>query len=215
MRGGKAMEFHEKLLQLRKQKDLTQEQLAESLFVSRTAIAKWESGKGYPNIDSLKNISKLFGVTIDELLSGEELVSLASSENKSNISTQRGLLFGVLDILVAGMFFLPLFGQQEIDSVRTVTLLAMWDLTSAMRMFYYSGLIALIALGIVELIFCILRKDRAQDVSRTVSFSIHAVVILFFVLTRQPYATSFLFMLFIVKVANSFIRTKRRNDIQA
>ena len=62
------MEFNEKLQQLRKQKNLTQEQLAEQLFVSRTAISKWESGKGYPNIESLKNISKFFSVSIDELL---------------------------------------------------------------------------------------------------------------------------------------------------
>lgn len=54
------MEFNEKLQQLRKKKGLTQEQLAEELFVSRTAISKWESGKGYPNIESLKKISKTF-----------------------------------------------------------------------------------------------------------------------------------------------------------
>ena len=51
------MEFNEKLQELRKNKKLTQEQLAEMLFVSRTAISKWESGRGYPSIDSLKEIS--------------------------------------------------------------------------------------------------------------------------------------------------------------
>ena len=45
------MEFNEKLQQLRTGKNLTQEQLAEQLYVSRTAISKWESGKGYPNIE--------------------------------------------------------------------------------------------------------------------------------------------------------------------
>ena len=63
------MEFNEKLKELRKSKGLTQEELAEALFVSRTAISKWESGKGYPSIDSLKDISKYFSVTIDDLLS--------------------------------------------------------------------------------------------------------------------------------------------------
>lgn len=70
------LEFNEKLQQLRKQKDLTQEQLAEQLYVSRTAISKWESGKGYPNIESLKCLAKLFSVSIDELLSNEELITL-------------------------------------------------------------------------------------------------------------------------------------------
>lgn len=54
------MEFHEKLQELRKSRGLTQEELAEALYVSRTAISKWESGRGYPSIDSLKEISNYF-----------------------------------------------------------------------------------------------------------------------------------------------------------
>ena len=78
------MEFNEKLQELRKQKGLTQEELAEVLFVSRTAISKWESGRGYPNIDSLKAISKFFGVTIDKLLSGDELLTIAEEDGRNN-----------------------------------------------------------------------------------------------------------------------------------
>ena len=66
------MNFNEKLYKLRKEKNLTQEELAEALFVSRTAVSKWESGRGYPNIDSLKAIAKFFGVTVDELLTENE-----------------------------------------------------------------------------------------------------------------------------------------------
>ena len=54
------MEFQEKLQQLRKQKGLTQQELADQLYVSRTAVSKWESGRGYPNIDSLKAIAAFF-----------------------------------------------------------------------------------------------------------------------------------------------------------
>ena len=56
------MELYEKLQQLRKEKGWTQEELAELLYVSRTAISKWESGRGYPSIDSLKAISKLLAL---------------------------------------------------------------------------------------------------------------------------------------------------------
>ena len=74
------MEFNEKLQQLRKQKEITQEELAVAIYVSRTAISKWESGRGYPSIDSLKALSNFFGVTIDELLSGEELLIIAEED---------------------------------------------------------------------------------------------------------------------------------------
>ena len=54
---GDHLEFHEKLQELRKSRNLTQEELAEELYVSKTAISKWESGRGYPSIDSLKAIA--------------------------------------------------------------------------------------------------------------------------------------------------------------
>ena len=76
------MEFNEKLQKLRKQKGLTQEELAEKLYVTRTAVSKWESGRGYPNIDSLLAIAKFFSVTVDELLSSGEAIRLAEEDRR-------------------------------------------------------------------------------------------------------------------------------------
>ena len=84
------MEFGEKIQKLRNQNKWTKEQLAEKLYVSRTAVSKWESGKGYPNIDSLKDIAKLFDKTIDELLSSEEIIDIVKKENKY----ERRILYG-------------------------------------------------------------------------------------------------------------------------
>ncbi len=66
------MEFNEKLQELRKQRGLTQEELAEALYVSCTAVSKWESGRGVPNIESLKAISKFFS---DRILNLKEIYS--------------------------------------------------------------------------------------------------------------------------------------------
>ena len=79
------MEFNEKLLTLRKQKGLTQDELAEILFVSRTAISKWESGRGLPNLESLKAISSFFKISIDDLLSGNELIIIAEQDKSKKL----------------------------------------------------------------------------------------------------------------------------------
>lgn len=67
-----ATTFAEKLREARKNAGLTQEQLAEKLLVSRQAITKWESEKGLPDIENLKRLSQIFGISIDDLLSSNE-----------------------------------------------------------------------------------------------------------------------------------------------
>ena len=79
------MEFNEKLQELRKRKGLTQEELAEKLYVSRTAVSKWESGRGYPSIDSLKAIAKFFSVTVEELLSSKEMLTMVEENHKQGL----------------------------------------------------------------------------------------------------------------------------------
>ena len=68
------MLFNEKLKMIRKNNNLTQEELSEKLNVSRQAITKWESGDGTPDIENLKQISILFNTTIDELVKEEKEV---------------------------------------------------------------------------------------------------------------------------------------------
>jgi transcriptional regulator with XRE-family HTH domain len=94
------LEFNEKLQQLRKEKNLTQEALGQLLFVSRVTISKWESGRGYPSIDSLKGISQLFNISIDDLLSNEELIRFAEEDKKENMISLRYLLYGILALLL-------------------------------------------------------------------------------------------------------------------
>lgn len=113
------MELSEKLQELRKEKGLTQEELAEALFVSRTAISKWESGRGVPNIESLKAISKFFSVSIDELLSGEEILKIADEDNKQKEKHTRDLVFGLLDCSLI-MFLLAEVQQRASELEETL-----------------------------------------------------------------------------------------------
>lgn len=79
------MTFGEKLRLARKSARLTQEQLAEKLLVSRQAITKWESDKGFPDIENLKQLSALLGVSIDYLLDSGEAIDLSVTREKINL----------------------------------------------------------------------------------------------------------------------------------
>ena len=76
------MNFSEKLSKLRKEKNYTQEQLAELLGVSRQAVSKWESGTAYPETTTLIEIGKLFDCSMDYLLK-EEITEKTATQDVS------------------------------------------------------------------------------------------------------------------------------------
>ncbi|MBW2758069.1 helix-turn-helix domain-containing protein, partial [Lactiplantibacillus plantarum] len=68
------MTFAESLKKLRHDNSLTQSELAEKLYISRQSISKWELNKSYPDIDKLILLSKIFDISIDELLGQDKLL---------------------------------------------------------------------------------------------------------------------------------------------
>ncbi len=71
------MEFAEKITTLRKSRDLTQEQLAEQLCVSRQSVSKWENGSVIPDVEKIIELSRIFDVTLDYLLKPSEIDELS------------------------------------------------------------------------------------------------------------------------------------------
>ncbi|MDD6207297.1 MAG: helix-turn-helix transcriptional regulator [Clostridiales bacterium] len=80
------MTLGEKLKEARKQASLSQEQLSEKLGVSRSAVAKWETDKGLPDVDNLKVLSKLLNVSVDYLLDDGELMDELVMREPYNLS---------------------------------------------------------------------------------------------------------------------------------
>lgn len=80
------MSLGEKIKEYRKKAGLSQEQLAEKLCVSRPTIAKWETDRGTPDVENLKSISKLFGVSVDYLLEDGEVLSVAVMKENIDIN---------------------------------------------------------------------------------------------------------------------------------
>ena len=191
------MEFHEKLQELRRSRSLTQEELAEAIFVSRTAVSKWESGRGYPSIDSLKALSKFFSVTIDELICSGEMLSVAENEKKTFISRYRSLLFGTLDIFAALMMFLPVFGNGP--DLAAVSLIGFEPVNPIIKPIVIFIVAALALSGICSAVLgCLGRSARdSQRLAAGMALSILSTAV--FVLTRQPYAGFICFSLLVIK----------------
>lgn len=193
------MEFHEKLQELRKRKGLTQEELAEVLFVSRTAVSKWESGRGMPSIESLKAISKFFAVTLDDLLSSEELLVIAEDDHKQKEMHIRDLIYGLLDCSMALLFLLPFFGQKANGAIQEVSLLALTEIQLYLRILYLVIVIGMTALGVLTLA---LRNSNCafwiQNKSK-VSLLTNAIGVFLFIISQQPYAAVFVFAFLIIK----------------
>lgn len=145
------MEFHEKLQALRQSKGMTQEDLAQALFVSRAAVSKWESGRGCPGIDSLKAIAKFFSVTVDMLLSGEEILTIAEETQKRRDGQFRDLVFGLLDISAAMFFLLPFFSQTADGKPQAVSLPALSVTAPYVKAAYFLSVICIVFSGIATL----------------------------------------------------------------
>lgn len=193
------MEFNEKLQELRKSRGLTQEELAEALFVSRTAISKWESGRGYPSIDSLKEISGFFSVTIDDLLSGEKLISIAERENRSNLQNMCDLLIGIIDVLSFMLIVLPLYPKPVDGYISSVNLFAYAETTAFNRMVYWGMFLVLIVIGWIKIILTQLKITKCQKFLLAISMVLSILAVVFLALTRETYATALAFLLFLIK----------------
>lgn len=192
------MEFNEKLQKLRKEKDLTQERLANELFVSRTAVSKWESGRGYPGIDSLRAISKLFGVSIDDLLSGDELITIAESENREKADSMRRLAFGAFDCMMILLLFFPFFGQPESGAVRHVSLIVL-DTAYYIKIAFISFAALTSVFGIIELALQNFSHPIWLRGALAISLCLSALGTILFLISPQPYAGAFVFCLFVMK----------------
>ena len=194
------MEFHEKIQHLRKQKALTQEELAQALYVSRAAVSKWESGRGYPNIESLKELAKFYGVTIDELLSGGEALTIAEEDHRAQIRRTRDLVFGLLDISAALLWFAPFFAQRTGDTIQSAGLLVLTGIPGYLKAVYLAGILSMVLLGILTL--ALQYRDTALRLrwKTTLSLTLSALTALLFIVGLHPYAAVFVLLSLAIKV---------------
>lgn len=199
------MEFCEKLQELRKNRTMTQEELAEALFVSRTAISKWESGRGYPSIDSLKEISRYFGVTIDELICADEMVSVAENEKREYIDRYVSLICSVLDIFYALLLFIPMFGN---GASETVSMTGLTGINPWVKVVFIVITGIVILNGIAGAIIANFNNEVWNRHRMITGIILSIIAVIVFIAARQPYAGIVCFMFLVIK---GLIVIRRKN----
>ena len=133
------MKLHDKLLKLRKEKGMTQEELAEKLNVSRQAISRWEMGTALPDTENVLQLSKLYGVSTDYLLHDDyesdkdlPIVKREKKETEEKLHRRFSFITGSLcaSILFMGMFHSVVRGSKTwlfIDIVLSIVQLALYE----------------------------------------------------------------------------------------
>ena len=107
------MSLSENLQNLRKIKNMSQEELAEKLNVSRQAVSKWESGNGFPETEKIINICDIFDGSMDELVKGKISEDIKSEKNNYDLimtKTSKGIAIGVALILIGVSIMLTILG---------------------------------------------------------------------------------------------------------
>ena len=193
------MEFNEKLQKLRAGKNLTQEELSEKLYVSRTAISKWESGRGYPSIDSLKAIAKYFNITIDELIRGEEMVTLAEQDIKESNKKYTYLVCGILDCLILLLFFIPIFGNGSESSVSSAALFEITGISTWIKNIFIVTICVTVLNGFCTVVFSSFNRPKWNRHLSVTGVILSVIGTTVFMVSRQPYAGIFYFFILVTK----------------
>ncbi|MCM3537910.1 helix-turn-helix domain-containing protein [Priestia endophytica] len=101
------MNLGEQLKSLREQRNMSREELAQHMKVSRQAVYKWETNKGYPDIDNLIRLSELYEVTLDELIKGDlafqKKIAIDEQKKRGNDLSDPGFYLGIILVFV-GLF---------------------------------------------------------------------------------------------------------------
>ncbi|MBQ9148735.1 MAG: helix-turn-helix transcriptional regulator [Oscillospiraceae bacterium] len=199
------MELSDRIQKLRKERGLTQEQLAEQLFVSRTAVSKWETGRGTPSMDSLQMIAKFFGITLDELLRTEEIITIAENENRDNINRFAFGVDGICNLAAVMGLLLPLYKVEQSGLFYSVPLYRFEGWQAGL---YWIVSLAMILCGAVQILTS---KGEGEKLKRSVHILgtiINTGGVFLLILSGQPYPAALFFALLLIKGAVMGIKEK-------
>ena len=202
------MEFGERLKELRKARSLTQEELAEAIYVSRTAVSKWESGRGYPSIDSLRELSRFFSVSIDELVSPGEAIAAAENDRRAFTGRLASMVCGMLDVLPALLFLMPVLGNGAADP-SSVSLVDLACSNPWVKAVFVAAIGLTTLCGLCEVVSSRVEGTPLTRAFLLAGFALSVFCVAVFIVGRQPYAGILCFALLVVKCLVIYRRDAR------
>ncbi|MDA3973665.1 DUF3955 domain-containing protein [Enterococcus thailandicus] len=152
------MEFGQKIKEIRKQNELTQEQFAQKLNVTRQAVSNWENDRNLPDLEMLIIIAELFHLSLDELILGgtnmnnltEKLIKDGSETTRAKFNLFTTLIGTFLLLFGFACFFIKNYSVEYVDS--SGTLHENFFLVPIGFLFLFAGLVVFLATGISYLL---------------------------------------------------------------
>ena len=143
--------------------------------------------------------SKFFSITVDELLSGDELLILAEEDSKQKETHLRDLVFGLLDCSIAMLSFLPFFAQKGTAVIQACSLLSLTGAALYLKVAYWSVVIGTVASGILTLALQNCAPAFWERCKNRISLFFNLIGAILFVISLQPYAATFLLIILVIK----------------
>ena len=140
-----------------------------------------------------------FSVSIDDLLSSNEILSIAEENQKQTEKHFHNLTFGLLDLCMSLLFFLPLFAVNSDGTIYEASLLSLSGISMYLEIAYFLIIILTCIIGILTLAFPSRTVTVWAKVKDKISLLLGIVAVLLFISSRQPYAAIFAFSLLVVK----------------
>jgi hypothetical protein len=138
-------------------------------------------------------------VTLDELLSSDEVLTIAEEDNKQKEKLFRDLTYGLLDLCVALLLFLPFFAEKTDGAIQSVSLIILGGVQPYLKIAYFAVVISMIVMGILTLALQNCQWVAWTKIKTMVSLMLGAIAVLIFMISSQPYAAVFAFALLAIK----------------
>ena len=138
-------------------------------------------------------------MTVDELLSTDEVLTIAEEDSRRKEKHFRDLMYGLLDICIALLLFLPFFAEDADGIIQSVSLIALDGVQLYLKITYLAAVVSMIATGILMLALQNCQWVAWVKSKTTLSLALGAILVLLLVISSQPYAAVFAFALLAIK----------------